>query len=93
MYGLRSQLSAIESQIITNQRALEDIDRDISEIEDIVVLEETAREERAALLADMRELSEVRGELELEAELLIEQHVLAELALEQFELTLIDAGF
>lgn len=93
MYGLRSQLSAIESQIITNQRALEDIDRDVSEIEDIIVLEETTREERAALLADMRELSEVRGELELEAELLIEQRILAELALEQFELTLIDAGF
>jgi hypothetical protein len=93
LYGLRSQLSAIESQITTNQRALEDIDRDVSEIEDIIVLEETTREERAALLADMRELSEVRGELELEAELLIEQRVLAELALEQFELTLIDAGF
>lgn len=93
LYGLRSQLSAIESQINANQRALEDIDQDVTEIEDIIVLEETTREERAALLADLRELSEVRGELELEAELLIEQRVLAELALEEFELTLIDLGF
>lgn len=93
LYGLRSQLSAIQSQLEANRQALEDIDQEVAEIEDIIVLEATTRDERAALLADMRELSEARGELELEAELLIEQRVLAELALEEFEFSLINAGF
>lgn len=41
----------------------------------------------------MRELSELRGELELEAELLIEQRTLAEITLADFEDSLRRSGF
>jgi len=45
------------------------------------------------LLADMRELSEIKGELVLESELLIEERTLVEFALYEFEFTVSEAGF
>jgi hypothetical protein len=41
----------------------------------------------------LRELSEIKGELVLESELLIEERTLVELALYEFEFTVIEAGF
>ena len=93
LYGLRSNLNAIHSRVSANTQAIQDIDVDIDEIEAIIVLDETTPEQRAALLADLRELAEIKGELELEAELLIEERTLAELALSDFEIVVIQAGF
>ncbi len=93
LFGLRRNLNAIVTDFSSNARAMERIDADIEEIESIIILEETTAEERAALLADMRELSELRGELEVEAELLIEARTLAELELAEFEESLLQYGF
>ena len=78
---------------MANTEAIQRIDSDVAGIESIIILDETTPAQRAQLLADMRELSEVKGELVLEAELLIEERTLVELALYEFEFTVIEAGF
>ncbi|GJM11827.1 MAG: DNA repair ATPase [Pseudohongiella sp.] len=93
LYGLRSNLNTIVSRIEANSRAILRIDSDVAEIESRIVLDETTQAERAQLLLDMRELSEIKGELELEADLLIEERTLAELALYEFESSVNSAGF
>ncbi|MEQ8407364.1 MAG: DUF2799 domain-containing protein [Gammaproteobacteria bacterium] len=93
LYSLRGNLDAIVSSIDANSRAILRIDSDVAEIESRIILDETTQAERAQLLIDMRELSEIKGELELEADLLIEQRTLAELALYEFESTVSSAGF
>ena len=93
LFSLQTQLSAVVSRLASNAEDIADIDADVAEIESIIILDDTTALERAALLEDMRELSEIRGELMLESEALIEERVLAELALAEFELVLRDAGF
>ena len=78
---------------MANTEAIQRIDSDVAGIESIIILDETTPAQRAQLLADMRELLEVKGELVLEAELLIVQRTLVELALYEFEFTVIEAGF
>ena len=90
---MRSQLRAIVSRLEANANDIANIDADVAEIESIIILDDTTAEERANLLAEMRELSEIRGELDVEYELLIEERVLADEALAEFELVLIEAGF
>lgn len=93
LYDIRSNLSVINSRIAANARDIDEINSDVAEIESIIILDETSAEQRAQLLIDMRELSEIKGELELEAELLIEERTLAELALSDIEFTVFEAGF
>lgn len=93
LFNLQSQLNTIVGRLEANANDVAGIDADVAEIESIIILEDTTAEERAALLADMRELSEIRGELEVEYEVLIEERVLAEKALAEFELVLVEAGF
>ncbi|MBL4580496.1 MAG: DUF2799 domain-containing protein [Gammaproteobacteria bacterium] len=93
LYSLRSNLSAIASRAEANTEAIHRIDSDVLEIESIIILDETTPAQRLQLLADMRELSEIKGELVLESELLIEERTLAELALYEFEFTAKGAGF
>ena len=93
LFVLRSTLNGIIASLEANNSDVEAIDADVAEIESIIILDETTAAERAALLADMRELSEIRGELEVEYERLIEERVLAEAALADFELSLLGSGF
>ena len=93
LYSLRSNLNTIASRVEANREAIQGIDSDVAEIESIIILDETTPVQRTQLLADMRELSEIKGELVLEAELLIEERTLAELALYEFEFTVNGAGF
>lgn len=93
LYGLRNNLDAINSRMAANAREIERIDSDVADIEAAIILDETTPLQRTQLLADMRELSEIKGELELAAELLIEERTLAQLALEDFEFAVFEAGF
>jgi len=93
LYSLRSNLSAIDSRVEANTEAVQRIDSDVAEIESIIILDETTPLQRTQLLADMREMSETKGELVLEAELLIEERTLADLALYEFEFAVIESGF
>ncbi|MDA0281546.1 MAG: DUF2799 domain-containing protein [Proteobacteria bacterium] len=93
LYSLRSDLNVVASRVVANTEAIQRIDSDVAGIESIIILDETTPAQRAQLLADMRELSEVKGELVLEAELLIEERTLVELALYEFEFTVIEARF
>lgn len=93
LYNVRSNLEEIASRIAANAQAIQQISSDVAEIEAKIVLDETTPAQRAQLLAQMREISELKGELDLEAELLIEERTVAELALQSFESTVFAAGF
>ena len=93
LFDLRRNLNTIVSRLEAISSDVEEIEAEVAEIESIIILEDTSAEERATLLAEMRELSEIRGELEVEYELLLEERTLAEAALADFELSLIGSGF
>ena len=93
LFVLRNNLNTINTRLEANSNDAAEIDADVAEIESIIILEDTTAEERTVLLADMRELSEIRGELEVEYELLIEERAFADAALAEFELTLIGTEF
>jgi hypothetical protein len=93
LFNLHSNLDAITSRLAANAQAIRRIESDVVEIESTIILDETTSAQRTRLLAEMRELSEIKGELELEAELLIEERTLVELALYEFEFTVIESGF
>lgn len=91
--NLRGSLSAINSGIVANARAIQGIDSDVADVEALIILDGTTSAQRTQLLAEMRELSEIKGELELETDLLIEERTLAELGLYEFEFIVSEAGF
>jgi hypothetical protein len=93
LYSLRSDLNVVASRVVTNSEAIQRIDSDVAGIESRIILDDTTPAQRTQLLADMRELSEIKGELVLESELLIEERTLVELALYEFEFAVIEAGF
>jgi len=92
-YSLRSGLNVVASRVASSAEAIQRIDSDVAGIEFIIILDETTPARRTLILADMREHSEIKGELVLEAELLIEERTLVELALVEFEFTVIEAAF
>ena len=93
LFSLRRELNDVISRVDANARARERIDSRVDEIEARIILDETSQEERARLLNEMRELSEDRGELDTEADLLIQARTFAEMELTTFENSLIQQGF
>lgn len=93
LHDLRANLGEITSRAAATSRAIDQIDADVADIEAAIILDETTPVQRSELLVEMRELSEIKGELELAADLLIEERTLAELALYEYEFTVIEAGF
>jgi len=93
LLALRSNLGAINSRVADSKEAINRIDSEVEEIEATIILDETTPLQRTELLAQMRELSEIKGELVVEVELLIEERILADLALDDFVFTIAEAGF
>lgn len=91
--NLRGSLSTINSRVAANAQEIQGIDSDVADVEALIILDETTSAQRTQLLAEMRELSEIKGELELETDLLIEERTLAELGLYEFEFIVSEAGF
>ena len=91
--SLRSDLNVVASRVVTNSEEIQRIDSDVAGIELRIILDDTTPAQRTQLLADMRELSEIKGELVLESELLIEERTLVEFALYEFEFTVSETGF
>ncbi len=93
LYTLRANLNAASSRINSNTRTIELIDAETAEKEALLVARGTSTEDRVLLLADVKELSERKGELEEQLYQLIEERTLAQLELNQYQASISGYGF
>lgn len=87
MYSLRSNVNAANSEIYAREQEMEDIDLAVRNKQALLIAPETATEDRVLLLADLKRLSERKGEIESEIELLVADRARAEQALAHYEQT------
>lgn len=93
LYSLRSNVNSANSQIAAKERELEKVRGSISAKESALLAPETEVQDRALLLADLKELSERTGELENEIDELIAARARHEIALADYEQTVAAYGF
>ncbi len=83
LYTLRSEVSRVEYLLYENEDELEDIEHEIGIRDGLLISDDTTREERIVLLAELKELSEDKGEIELQIKQLIDER-----ARRQYDVTL-----
>ena len=93
LYKLRSNVSSANSQINYKKHELEDIDDQISHNEALLIGDQTTTEDRVLLLAELKQLSERTGELEIEIEVLIADRARHEQDLEHYEQNVAAYGY
>jgi hypothetical protein len=93
LHTLRSNVDSAHSQIYSNERELEDIERSIIHKGALLISVETTTEDRVLLLADMKRLSERTGALETEIELLIADRARFQQDLSNYEQTVAAHGY
>lgn len=93
LYTLRAAVSSAESAIYARQAQIKYGEERSVAIGIELISEETTTEQRIALLAEMKELSERKGELESEIEFYIAEKARAEQELELYEQTVVAQGY
>ena len=93
LYTLRSAVNNASSRISNKEYELERIRNKMRDNEARVISDETTTEDRVLLLADLKELSERKGELEAEIEELIKDRARHEYELADYERTVAAYGF
>ena len=87
LYSLRAAVNSANSAIYEKKSELEYSEDRIVAIGIELIAEKTTTEQRIALLAEMKELSERKGELESEIEYLVAERARAEQELQYYEQT------
>lgn len=85
LWTLRSAVAGAASQIAVKKRALDHVKEEIGTKEGALVSDEVTTADRVALLAEIRDLSEKRGQLQAEIEELIVERTLREEELYAYE--------
>ena len=93
LYSLRANVNSASSQIAAKKRELERLETDTRTAEAAVIAADTTTEDRVLFLADLKRLSERKGELEVEIEVLIEDRVRHEYELANYENTVAAYGY
>lgn len=93
LYSLRAAVNNANSAIYARQNELDYAEERIVAIGIDLISEETTTEQRIALLAEMKELSERTGELEAEIEQLVDERARAEQELQYYEQTMAAEGY
>lgn len=93
LYSLRSDVKKISAQIHAKEHELDEIEEDMGSMEAALISDETSKEDRVLLLKDIKELSELTGQVETEIELLIEARAQASAELRHFEESLATNGY
>lgn len=93
LYGLRSNVNDANSQIYSREREIERIKSVMRGKEVALISDETETQQRLILLADLKDLSERRGELEAEIEALIADRARHEYELQTYEATVGAYGY
>ena len=93
LYGLRTNVNSTNSAIYARQNELKNAEDRIVQIGVDLIDEDTTRDDRIQLLAEMKKLSERSGELESEIESLVAERARAEQELEAYQQTLTASGY
>ncbi len=93
LYSLRANVNTANSRISARKRELDEIEFDIRSTEASVIAAETTTEDRVLFLADLKRLSERKGEIEVEIEELIADRARHEYELANYENTVAAYGY
>jgi len=93
LYTLRSNVNNANYQISAKQRELDSLDESVRAKEAALIANETTVQDRVLILADLKDMSERRGQLEAEILALVEDRVLYEQELANYEAMLASSGF
>ena len=92
-YSLRAAVNNANSAIYARQSQLDYVEKRTVEIGLTLINEDTTKEDRISLLAELKELSERKGELESEIEQLVAERARAEQDLQNYEQTMAADGY
>ena len=93
LYSLRANVNTANSRISARKRELDEIEIDIRSTEASVIAAETTTEDRVLFLADLKRLSERKGEIEVEIEELIADRTRHEYELTNYKNTVAAYGY
>ncbi len=93
LYSLRANVNTANSRISARKRELDEIEIDIRSTEASVIAAETTIEDRVLFLADLKRLSERKGEIEVEIEELIADRTRHEYELANYKNTVAAYGY
>lgn len=93
LHTLRSNVNSANYQINAKQRELENLDDVVRNKEAELIADETTIQDRVLVLADLKDLSERKGQLEAEILDLVEDRVVHEQQLASYEAVLADSGY
>jgi hypothetical protein len=93
LYTLRSNVNRANSNIHSKERELENVAKKTRSKEAALIDRETTTEDRILLLADLKELSERTGELEVEIRGLYEERARYQVELENYQVSVADYGY
>ena len=93
LHTLRSNVNSVNYRISAKQAELDDLEDTVRSKEARLIADETTTQDRVLILADLKELSERKGQLEAEIFDLVEDRVLHEQHLANYEAMLVDSGY
>ena len=93
LYTLRSNVNRANSSINAKEREVEKVAKTMRSKEAALIDGETTTEERILLLADLKELSERTGKLEVEIRDLYEQRARYQVELDNYQVSVADYGY
>ena len=93
LHTLRANVNSANYRISAKQRELDNLDDVVGKKEAALIADETTVQDRVLILADLKELSERKGQLEAEILDLVEDRVLHEQQLASYEAMLADSGY
>jgi hypothetical protein len=93
LHTMRSNVNSANYQISAKERELDDLDGIVRAKEAELIASETTVQDRVLILADLKDLSERKGQLEAEIVGLIEDRVVYEQQLANYEQVLADSGY
>ncbi|MCH8136027.1 MAG: DUF2799 domain-containing protein [Proteobacteria bacterium] len=93
LYSLRSNVNSANYRIASNEREIDRIEDDVRASEVRLIADDTSIEDRILLLADLKRLSERKGELEAEIDQLVRDLARHEHELTDYENTVAAYGF
>ena len=93
LYSLRSEVNHATASLNAKERELEDIDDLVAEKQVALIADDTSKEDRLAILLELKDLSEETGVLEAEIRELHEIRARTAMELEQYQLVVADLGY
>ena len=93
LHTLRSNVSHANSDIYSKEHELKEIDEDVAQLEAALISDESTKEDRVLILADLKEHSERAGQLNTEIKDLYDYRARAEVELQHYQVVVADLGY